>query len=66
MIDTLENLAKQPVTAEEVERAKRQLLQHREQRTLANSQQFAIGLSEWAGVRRLAAVLPPPRPDSRR
>lgn len=49
MIDTLETLAKQPITAEEVERAKRQLLQFQE-RTLANSQQFAVGLSNWAGA----------------
>ena len=49
MLETLENLHKTPITAEEVERAKRQLLQMRE-RTLANSQQFSIGLSNWAGA----------------
>ncbi|MCZ2341291.1 MAG: insulinase family protein, partial [Bacteroidales bacterium] len=47
LIQTMESLAKQPITAEEVERAKRQLLRDREQ-TLANSQQFAVGLSNWA------------------
>ena len=49
MIETLENLSKQPITQEEVERVKRQLLQTQE-RTLANSQQFAVGLSNWAGA----------------
>ncbi|OWK37589.1 M16 family metallopeptidase [Fimbriiglobus ruber] len=47
LVDTLENLTKKPVTAEEVERARRQLLKARE-RLLANSQRFAINLSEWA------------------
>ncbi len=48
MIDTIENLSKNPVTAEEVERAKRTLLKQREQ-VLSNSQSFAISLSDWAG-----------------
>jgi len=47
LIEVLENLAKTPLTDEEVDRAKRQLLQYRE-RMLANSQQFAVGLSDWA------------------
>jgi zinc protease len=47
MIATLENLAKSPVTADEVERVKRKLLKQREQ-VLTNSQRFAIDLSEWA------------------
>jgi zinc protease len=48
LIDTLEGLKQHPITDEEVDRAKRQLLQARE-RTLANSQAFAVGLSDWAG-----------------
>ncbi len=47
MLDVMENLSKKPVTEEEVVRAKRQLLQARE-RSLANTQSFAIQLSEWA------------------
>ena len=47
LTDTLESLAKTPITADEVERAKRTLLKEREQ-TLANSQRFAISLSGWA------------------
>ena len=49
MIDTLESLTKAPFTAEEVERSKRGFLQ-RQERSLANSQQFAVGLSNWAGA----------------
>jgi zinc protease len=48
LIETLESLDKSPVTKEEVDRAIRQLVQARE-RQLANSQSFAIGLSDWAG-----------------
>ena len=47
LITTMETLRDHPITAEEVERARRQLLRDREQ-TLANSQQFAVGLSNWA------------------
>lgn len=47
LIEALENVAKQPVTKEEVERAVRKLVQLRE-RTLADSQLFAIGISDWA------------------
>jgi zinc protease len=47
LITTMETLHNQPITDEEVERARRQLLRDREQ-TLANSQQFAVGLSNWA------------------
>jgi zinc protease len=43
----LEHVDQAPVTDEEVARGKRKLLQSRE-RTLANSQSFAIQLSEWA------------------
>ena len=49
MIAVLETLRESPITAEEVERSKRQLLQNRE-RTLANTQQFAVGLSNWAAA----------------
>ncbi len=48
MIDTLEKIADKPITAAEVERAKRTLLKQREQ-VLSNSQSFAISLSDWAG-----------------
>ncbi|HEY2783567.1 MAG TPA: pitrilysin family protein [Fimbriiglobus sp.] len=47
MIDVLENLTKNPVTDGEMSRAKRQLLQARE-RTLSDTQKFAVQLSEWA------------------
>ena len=47
LIEIVENLGKKPITQEEVDRVKRQLLQSRE-RVLANSQRFAINLSEWA------------------
>ena len=47
LVEVLENLAKTPLTEEEVERAKRQVLQARE-RILSNSQSFAVNLSEWA------------------
>jgi len=47
LIETVETLDKTPITKEEVERAVRTLTQQRE-RTLANSQLFAIGLSDWA------------------
>lgn len=47
LLEALENVAKQPVTKEEVERAVRKLVQQRE-RTLADSQLFAIGISDWA------------------
>ncbi len=47
LIDVLENLAKTPLTDEEVERAKRQIAQAHE-RILANSQRLAVNLSEWA------------------
>ncbi|CAN5365605.1 pitrilysin family protein [soil metagenome] len=48
LIEVMETLANAPATSVEVERAKRQLVQQRE-RQLANSQGFAIGLSDWAG-----------------
>jgi len=47
LVNTLETLAKSPVTAEEVDRAKRQMLKSYE-RLLSNSQSFAIRLSESA------------------
>jgi zinc protease len=46
LVDTVENLAKKPLTAEEVDRSKRQLLRSREQ-LMANSQRVATELSEW-------------------
>ena len=48
MVDALEGIAAHPITDEEVTRAKRQILRQRE-RTLANSQLFAVQLSNWAG-----------------
>jgi zinc protease len=48
LIETLEGLKNKPFVADEVGRARRQLLLQRE-RQLANSQGFAIGLSDWAG-----------------
>ncbi len=48
LIDTLENLGKSKVTDQEVDRARQSLLRNREQ-TLANSQRFAVSLSDWAG-----------------
>ena len=48
MLDVLEKISEHPITDEEVERAKRQILKYREQ-ILANSQSFAIQLSNWAG-----------------
>ena len=47
LIETLEMLSKTPITKEEVARAVLTLTQQRE-RTLANSQLFAISLSDWA------------------
>ena len=47
LIETVETLVKTPITKDEVERAVRTLTQLRE-RTLANSQLFAISLSDWA------------------
>jgi len=47
LIDTLENLAEQPITEAEVDRVRRQLLNQRE--TLAaKTQALAITLSDWA------------------
>ncbi len=47
LINTLEKLSDQPITKEEVDRAKQNLLKGRE-RALTNSQRFAIELSDWA------------------
>jgi len=47
MIATLEELAKDPVTEEEVQRAKTQILKSRELRS-ANPSTIAVELSEWA------------------
>jgi zinc protease len=47
LIETMENLAKQPVTDEEVERAKLRFQRGRE-RLVSSSQALAIQLSEWA------------------
>ncbi len=49
LVQTLETLAKSPVTAEEVERTKRKAALYRE-RALSNSQAFAVQISEWAGA----------------
>ncbi|QEL19518.1 M16 family metallopeptidase [Limnoglobus roseus] len=49
LVATLENLATNPVTAEEVERTKQKAALYRE-RALSNSQSFAVQISEWAGA----------------
>jgi len=49
MLDTLENVGKNPITNEEVERVKRELLKDREQ-LMSNSQRLAVQLSEWAAA----------------
>ena len=46
--DTLENIAKQPVTAEEVERARREIITKLEL-TLKDSSSLGVGLSEYIG-----------------
>ncbi|MEI7460601.1 MAG: pitrilysin family protein [Pirellula sp.] len=47
MIETLENLATNPVTKEEVERARRQILNQREM-AASKTDSIAVSLSEWA------------------
>ena len=47
MLDTLENLAQEPITEAEVERVRRQLLNQREMLG-AKTQSLAINLSDWA------------------
>jgi zinc protease len=49
LVDTLEQLPQKPFTAEEVDRAKTQLLKNREN-LMADSRRVAITLSEWAGA----------------
>ena len=49
MIDVVENLSKQPITQDEVDRAVKNYLSHREQ-ALAKSNVIAVELSEWAGA----------------
>lgn len=49
MIQTLETLQEKPITTEEVERVKREMLKDREQ-LMSNSQRLAIQLSEWAAA----------------
>jgi zinc protease len=49
MLDIVENLSKQPITQEEVDRAVKSYLSHRE-RALTKSQMIAVELSEWAGA----------------
>src|SRR5262245_51138946 len=49
MVETLENLAKDKIKSEEVERGRTELLKHREQ-LMADSKRVAIQLSEWAGA----------------
>jgi zinc protease len=48
LVETLENLGKDKITPEEVERGRTELLKHRE-RLMANSQHVAITLSDWVG-----------------
>jgi len=47
LVNTLEKLGESPLTQEEVGRAKQALMKGRE-RELANSQRFAVALSDWA------------------
>ena len=47
MIDTLENLSDNPVTAEEVDRARQQILNAREM-AASKTDSLAVSLSEWA------------------
>ncbi|MFY7875441.1 MAG: M16 family metallopeptidase, partial [Pirellula sp.] len=47
MLDTLENLASNPITTEELERARRQALNNREM-AASKSDSIAISLSDWA------------------
>ncbi len=49
LIDTLENLSNQPVTQEEVDRARRKVLRQYEQ-LMAQSDRLAVQLSEWAAA----------------
>ena len=49
VIDLVENLKKQPITQDEVDRAVKNYLSHQEQ-ALAKSKEIAINLSEWAGA----------------
>ena len=47
LLSEIEKIGQEGVSQEEVDRVKRQILQQRE-RSLANSTQIALGLSEWA------------------
>lgn len=47
MVNTLEGLSEQPITAEEVDRAKRQLLNEREMAS-SKTDTLAVSLSDWA------------------
>lgn len=49
MLDTLENLHKNPITKEEVDRAKRRLIAQWE-RAFTKSNAIAVQISEWAGA----------------
>ncbi len=49
LLDTVENLAKEPPSKEEVERVKTRLLRQAEMQ-MANSQSVALNLSEWASM----------------
>ena len=49
LIDTVENLAKEPPTKEEVERVKTRMLRAAEMQ-MTNSQSVALNLSEWASM----------------
>lgn len=48
LTDAIENLAKNPITEEEVNRSKQRFQKYNEQ-LLASSDRFAVQLSEWAG-----------------
>ena len=49
LIDTIENLAKNPITDEEVNRSKQRFAKYNEQ-LLSASDRLAVQLSEWAGA----------------
>ena len=49
MLDVVENIKKEPITQDEVNRAVKNYLSHQEQ-AFAKSQKIAIELSEWAGA----------------
>ncbi len=56
MINLLESLGSQDITAEEVDRAKEQILKARE-RAAANTSQFALALTEWISQGDCACII---------